>query len=57
MRAKAVISREVNKPVVVEEIEVAAPRTGEVMVKLAACGVCATAICLPPTAPFRSRHR
>ena len=40
MRAKAVISREVNKPVVVEEIEVAAPRTGEVMVKLAACGVC-----------------
>ena len=40
MRAKAVISREVNKPVVVEQIEVAAPRAGEVMVKLAACGVC-----------------
>ncbi|MBL8382162.1 MAG: Zn-dependent alcohol dehydrogenase [Burkholderiales bacterium] len=40
MKAKAVISREVNKPVVVEEIEVAPPRAGEVMVKLAACGVC-----------------
>ena len=40
MRAKAVISREVNKPVVVEEIEVAPPRAGEVMVKLSACGVC-----------------
>ena len=32
MRAKAVISREVNKPVVVEQIEVAPPRAGEVMV-------------------------
>ena len=40
MRAKAVICREVNKPVVVETIEVAPPRAGEVMVKLAACGVC-----------------
>lgn len=40
MRARAVISREVNQPVVVETIEVASPRAGEVMVKLAACGVC-----------------
>lgn len=39
-RAKAVICREINKPVVVEEIEVEAPRLGEVMMKLAACGVC-----------------
>lgn len=40
MRAKAVISRELNKPVVVEEIEVDSPKAGEVMIKLAACGVC-----------------
>ena len=39
-RAKAVVCREVGKPVVVEEIEVEAPRPGEVMIKLAACGVC-----------------
>jgi NDMA-dependent alcohol dehydrogenase len=39
-RAKAVVCREIGKPVVVEEIEVEAPRQGEVMIKLAACGVC-----------------
>jgi NDMA-dependent alcohol dehydrogenase len=39
-RAKAVVCREVGKPVVVEEIEVDAPRQGEVMIKLTACGVC-----------------
>jgi S-(hydroxymethyl)glutathione dehydrogenase/alcohol dehydrogenase len=38
--AKAVLAREVGKPVLVEEIEVAAPRHGEVMVRMAACGVC-----------------
>ena len=40
MKAKAVICRENNQPVVVETIQVAPPRTGEVMIKLAACGVC-----------------
>ena len=39
-RAKAVICREINQPVVVEEIEVESPRRGEVMIRLAACGVC-----------------
>lgn len=39
-KARAAICRELNKPVVVEEISVEAPRRGEVMVKLAACGVC-----------------
>lgn len=39
-RSKAVVCRELNQPVVVEEIEVEAPRRGEVMIKLAACGVC-----------------
>jgi S-(hydroxymethyl)glutathione dehydrogenase/alcohol dehydrogenase len=38
--ARAVLCRELGKPVVVETIEVAAPRRGEVTVKIAACGVC-----------------
>ena len=38
--ARAVLCREWDKPVVVETIEVDAPRRGEVMVKIAACGVC-----------------
>jgi Zn-dependent alcohol dehydrogenase len=38
--AKAVVVREVGKPVVVEQIEVAEPRYGEVTVRMAACGVC-----------------
>ncbi len=39
-KSKAVLCREVNRPVVVEEIEVESPRRGEVTIKLAACGVC-----------------
>src|SRR5580700_9207436 len=39
-RAKAVIARTLGQAVTVEEIEVAAPRHGEVTVRLAACGVC-----------------
>jgi Zn-dependent alcohol dehydrogenase len=39
-KARAVICREVGKPVVVEEITVDGPRRGEVTVKLGACGVC-----------------
>jgi S-(hydroxymethyl)glutathione dehydrogenase/alcohol dehydrogenase len=35
-----VICRELNQPVVVEQIRVDPPRRGEVTVKLAACGVC-----------------
>jgi S-(hydroxymethyl)glutathione dehydrogenase/alcohol dehydrogenase len=38
--ARAVICRELNQPVVVEEIHVDPPKRGEVTVKLAACGVC-----------------
>ena len=37
---KAAIVREYNKPVSVEEVEVESPHRGEVMVKIAACGVC-----------------
>src|SRR4051812_33486065 len=39
-KAKAVVCRELNKPVVVEEITVDSPKRGEAMIKLAACGVC-----------------
>ncbi|MFI4940153.1 MAG: zinc-binding dehydrogenase [Burkholderiales bacterium] len=39
-RARAVLCREIGKPVVVEEIDVELPRQGEVMIRLAACGVC-----------------
>ena len=37
---KAVVFRELNKPVLVEKITVDAPKRGEVTVKMAACGVC-----------------
>ena len=37
---KAVICRELNRPVVVEQVSVDSPRRGEVMVRIAACGVC-----------------
>ncbi len=39
-KARAVICRELGKPVVVEEISIEPPRRGEVSVRLAACGVC-----------------
>ena len=39
-KARAVVCRELNQPVVVEDIVVEAPRRNEVMIKLAACGVC-----------------
>jgi S-(hydroxymethyl)glutathione dehydrogenase/alcohol dehydrogenase len=38
--ARAVVCRELNQPVVVEEIRVDPPLRGEVTVKLGACGVC-----------------
>lgn len=38
--ARAVICRELNKPVTVEEIRVDPPRAGEATVRIAACGVC-----------------
>lgn len=37
---KAVISRELNKPVVVEEIRIDPPKRNEITIKLSACGVC-----------------
>ncbi len=40
MKAKAAVLYEYNTPQVVEEVDVASPQEGEVMVKLAASGVC-----------------
>jgi len=39
-KGKAVVCREWNKPLSVEEVEVESPRANEVMVKIKACGVC-----------------
>ena len=39
-QARAVVCREIGKSVVVETVTVDPPRRGEVMIKLAACGVC-----------------
>ena len=40
MRSKAVILHEQGKPPTVEEVEVLPPQAGEVMVRVAATGVC-----------------
>ncbi len=40
--AKAVLARTPGQDIVVEEIQVASPRPGEVMIQVAACGVCAS---------------
>src|SRR5690349_22402760 len=39
-RSRAVVSRALNQPAVVEEITVDGPARGEVTVKVGACGVC-----------------
>ena len=39
-KARAVLCRELNKPVVVEQVSVDPPKRGEVMVRMGACGVC-----------------
>lgn len=40
VKAKAVVCRDITQGVHVEEVTVALPKRGEVMIKLAACGVC-----------------
>ena len=42
MRMRAAVLEEFGKPLAVEEVELAEPRAGEVLVRLAACGVCHT---------------
>ncbi|HET9482856.1 MAG TPA: S-(hydroxymethyl)glutathione dehydrogenase/class III alcohol dehydrogenase [Xanthomonadales bacterium] len=42
MKTRAAIAWEANKPLVVEEVELAGPRAGEVLVELKATGICHT---------------
>ena len=42
MRIKAAVLEEFGAPLVVQEVELAEPRAGEVLVRLVACGVCHT---------------
>lgn len=42
MRIRAAVLEEFGQPLVVQEVDLAEPRAGEVLVRLAACGVCHT---------------
>ena len=42
MRVRAAVLEEFDRPLVVQELDLAGPRAGEVLVRLAACGVCHT---------------
>jgi len=42
MKMRAAVLEDFGKPLVVQEVDLAGPRKGEVLVKLAACGVCHT---------------
>ncbi|KAI9297199.1 alcohol dehydrogenase [Neoconidiobolus thromboides FSU 785] len=42
IKCKAAVAWEANKPLVIEEVEVAPPKAGEVRVKIEYCGVCHT---------------
>ena len=44
MRMRAAVLEEFGKPLNVQEIELADPRPGEVLVRLVACGVCHTGL-------------
>ena len=56
MRIRAAVLEEFGRPLVVQEVELAEPRAGEVLVRLAACGVCHTDL-YPPRAPTRPGTR
>ena len=42
MKMRAAVLEEFGKPLVVQEVELAEPGPGEVLVRLVACGVCHT---------------
>ena len=42
MKIRAAVLEEFGRPLVVQEVELAEPKAGEVLVRLAACGVCHT---------------
>jgi hypothetical protein len=42
MKSRAAVAWEAGKPLVIEEVDVAGPKKGEVLLKIAATGVCHT---------------
>ena len=44
---KAAVCHEFGKPLVIEEVELLPPKTGEVQVKLAACAFATAIFCTP----------
>jgi S-(hydroxymethyl)glutathione dehydrogenase/alcohol dehydrogenase len=42
MKSRAAVAREAGKPLVIEEIDVAGPKAGEVLIRMVATGVCHT---------------
>src|SRR5436305_2831318 len=42
MRMRAAVLEEFGSPLVVQEVDLAEPKSGEVLVRLSACGVCHT---------------
>ena len=42
MKSRAAVAWEAGKPLVIEEVEVGAPKAGEVLLQIAATGVCHT---------------
>ena len=42
MKSRAAVAWEAGKPLVIEEIDVAGPKAGEVLVQIVATGVCHT---------------
>src|SRR5262245_10935871 len=42
MKSRAAVAWEAGKPLAIEEVEIGGPKSGEVLVKLAATGVCHT---------------
>ena len=42
MKIRAAVLEEFGKPLVVQEVDLAEPKAGEVLVRLEACGVCHT---------------
>lgn len=42
MRMRAAVLEEFGQPLVIEEVDLAEPKAGEVLVRLEACGVCHT---------------
>ena len=42
MKSRAAVAWEAGKPLVIEEVDVAGPKAGEVLVQIVATGVCHT---------------